>query len=35
LAPPFDLLAGMVTLRLHLDPVPATNARLLIAPGSV
>jgi hypothetical protein len=33
-APPFDLLAGMVTLRLHLDPVPATNAPLLIAPGS-
>jgi Phytanoyl-CoA dioxygenase (PhyH) len=33
-APPFDLLAGMVTLRLHLDEVPATNAPLLIAPGS-
>ncbi|MBR1214528.1 phytanoyl-CoA dioxygenase family protein [Bradyrhizobium sp. JYMT SZCCT0180] len=33
-APPFDLLAGMVTLRVHLDPVPATNAPLLIAPGS-
>jgi Phytanoyl-CoA dioxygenase (PhyH) len=33
-APPFDLLAGMVTLRIHLDPVPATNAPLLIAPGS-
>jgi hypothetical protein len=33
-APPFDLLASMVTLRLHLDPVPATNAPLLIAPGS-
>jgi hypothetical protein len=33
-APPFDLLAGMVTLRVHLDPVPDTNAPLLIAPGS-
>jgi|SRR6185295_778478 Phytanoyl-CoA dioxygenase (PhyH) len=33
-APPFDVLAGMVTLRVHLDPVPATNAPLLIAPGS-
>jgi len=33
-APPFDLLAGMVTLRVHLDPVSADNAPLLIAPGS-
>ncbi len=33
-APPFDLLASMVTLRVHLDPVPETNAPLLIAPGS-
>jgi hypothetical protein len=33
-APPFDVLAGMVTLRVHLDAVPATNAPLLIAPGS-
>jgi ectoine hydroxylase-related dioxygenase (phytanoyl-CoA dioxygenase family) len=33
-APPFHLLAGMVTLRVHLDPVPETNAPLLIAPGS-
>ena len=33
-APPFDLLAGMVTLRVHLDPVPETNAPLLIASGS-
>lgn len=33
-APPFELLAGMVTLRVHLDPVPASNAPLLIAPGS-
>ncbi len=33
-APPFELLAKMVTLRAHLDDVPATNAPLLIAPGS-
>ena len=33
-APPFEVLAGMVTLRVHLDPVPATNAPLLVAPGS-
>jgi ectoine hydroxylase-related dioxygenase (phytanoyl-CoA dioxygenase family) len=33
-APPFDLLSRMVTLRAHLDDVPATNAPLLIAPGS-
>lgn len=33
-APPFELLAGMLTLRVHLDPVPQTNAPLLIAPGS-
>ena len=33
-APPFDLLARMVTLRVHLDDVPLTNAPLLIAPGS-
>ncbi|WOH53503.1 phytanoyl-CoA dioxygenase family protein [Bradyrhizobium sp. sBnM-33] len=33
-APPFELLAGMVTLRVHLDAVPKTNAPLLIAPGS-
>jgi ectoine hydroxylase-related dioxygenase (phytanoyl-CoA dioxygenase family) len=32
--PPFDLLAGMVTVRIHLDDVPETNAPLLIAPGS-
>jgi hypothetical protein len=32
--PPFDLLAAMITLRIHLDPVPATNAPLLVAPGS-
>lgn len=33
-APPFDLLAQMVTLRAHLDDVPPSNAPLLIAPGS-
>lgn len=33
-APPFDVLARMVTLRVHLDDVPSTNAPLLIAPGS-
>ena len=33
-APPFDLLAGMLTLRVHLDPVPETNAPLLVARGS-
>jgi hypothetical protein len=32
--PPFDLLAKMLTLRLHLDSVPVTNAPLLVAPGS-
>jgi hypothetical protein len=29
-APLFDLLAGMLTLRVHLDPVPETNAPLLV-----
>lgn len=33
-APPFALLARMVTLRVHLDDVGADNAPLLIAPGS-
>ncbi len=33
-APPFELLAQMVTLRVHLDDVAETNAPLLIAPGS-
>lgn len=33
-APPFDLLTRMVTLRAHLDDVPATNAPLLVSPGS-
>jgi len=32
--PPFELLSGMVTLRVHIDPVPADNAPLLIALGS-
>ncbi|MFD1033038.1 phytanoyl-CoA dioxygenase family protein [Sphingomonas hankookensis] len=32
--PPIDLFGGMVTLRIHLDPVDAENAPLLIAPGS-
>jgi hypothetical protein len=32
--PPFELLSGMVTLRIHIDPVPASNAPLLVAPGS-
>lgn len=32
--PPFDVIQRMVTLRGHLDPVPATNAPLLIAIGS-
>jgi len=33
-APPIGLLERMITIRIHLDPVPATNAPLLIAPGS-
>lgn len=33
-APPVELLARMVTIRAHLDDVPATNAPLLVAPGS-
>ena len=32
--PPFELLARMVTLRVHLDDVGAENAPLLVAPGS-
>ncbi len=32
--PPYALLSRMLTLRIHLDPVPAANAPLLIAPGS-
>jgi hypothetical protein len=33
-APPFAILTRMLTLRVHLDPVPETNAPLLIARGS-
>jgi len=33
-APPTDILAAMVTLRVHLDPVPEDNAPLLVARGS-
>ncbi|MGE4430820.1 MAG: hypothetical protein AB7E05_08790 [Sphingobium sp.] len=33
-APPYELLARMVTLRVHLDEVSAENSLLLIAPGS-
>lgn len=33
-APPFDVLARMVTLRIHLDDVTVTNAPLLVAVGS-
>jgi hypothetical protein len=32
--PPFALIERMITMRLHLDPVPVDNAPLLIAPGS-
>jgi hypothetical protein len=32
--PPFALFESMITLRIHLDAVPADNAPLLIAPGS-
>jgi hypothetical protein len=32
--PPFALFESMVTLRIHLDAVPADHAPLLIAPGS-
>jgi hypothetical protein len=33
-APPFEILARMVTLRVHLDPVEADNAPLRAALGS-
>jgi hypothetical protein len=33
-APPQSLLDRMLTLRVHLDPVDADNAPLLVAPGS-
>ncbi|TPG17510.1 phytanoyl-CoA dioxygenase [Sphingomonas koreensis] len=32
--PPFPIIERMVTLRVHLDPVDATNAPLRIVPGS-
>jgi len=32
--PPFEVLAGMVTVRIHLDECGPGNAPLLIAPGS-
>ena len=32
--PPFFILARMLTLRIHLDPVGPDNAPLLVAPGS-
>ena len=32
--PPFGIMQAMLTVRVHLDPVPADNAPLLIAPGS-
>lgn len=33
-APPATVLADMRTMRIHIDPVPADNAPLLVAPGS-
>ncbi len=32
--PPFTVIERMITLRIHVDPVPADNAPLLIAPRS-
>lgn len=32
--PPFEMLSGMITLRLHIDDVTKDNAPLIIAPGS-
>ncbi len=32
--PPFAILSAMVTLRLHLDDCPSTNAPLVVAAGS-
>lgn len=32
--PPFDLIERMLTVRIHLDPVSADNAPLLISPGT-
>lgn len=33
-APPFSILEGMITLRIHLDPVSESNAPLMMVPGS-
>ena len=33
-APPVELLENMVTVRVHLDDVPSTNAPLLVSPGT-
>lgn len=33
-APPFDLLTRMITIRVHLDPVTHDNSPLLVAVGS-
>jgi hypothetical protein len=33
-APPIGILEAMITLRLHLDPVPDDNAPLMVIPGS-
>jgi hypothetical protein len=32
--PPFEIIGGMVTIRIHLDAVDEGNAPLLVAPGS-
>lgn len=32
--PPFDIIASMLTIRVHLDATPMGNAPLLVAPGS-
>ena len=32
--PPFAVISALVTLRVHLDPVDADNAPLLVLPGS-
>jgi ectoine hydroxylase-related dioxygenase (phytanoyl-CoA dioxygenase family) len=32
--PPFEILARMLTVRIHIDPVDLDNAPLLIVPGS-
>jgi hypothetical protein len=33
-APPFDLLSRMITIRVHIDPVTQDNSPLLVAVGS-